>query len=282
MDIDQEALNTEPSKSSPSIFPESAKSAQSLQEALRLVVTARQLHGVQTREDIVRPILMANKAKSLMSRPPLISGTPAPAPESETPDAEALVNEFMEGEVAEKRMSTFETLRPALVTRIGARRESTQEKTERLRKEYLEHHEAWMLHCARLDRQSQAPTTANANATTNTDEVAPAPGRTTRRSAAVLGDAVRSDLEMEQIIASLGNEDLYDPAHLAIKNVAVIPDMISVTNGQVDYQFDDTNKLVDDPASYYDPSRDVSTWTDEERQVFLEKFAAHPKQFGII
>lgn len=286
MDVDQETDKSNPSKASSSIFPESAKSAQSLQEALRLVVTARQVHGVQTREDIIRPILMANKATALMSRPALVPGAPHPPPPpvSDSPDAEGLVKEFMEGEIAEKRMATFETLRPALATRIGARRELIQEKIERLKKEYLEHHEAWMLHCARLDRQSQAPITNNVNANnTNTDEVVPAPGgRTTRRSAAVLGDAVRSDLEMEQIIASLGNEDLYDPAHLALKNVAVIPDMISVTNGAVDYLFDDTNKLVDDPASYYDPSRDVSTWTDEEQQVFLEKFAAHPKQFGII
>lgn len=98
----------------------------------------------------------------------------------------------------------------------------------------------------------------------------------------MLGDAVRSDLEMEQIIASLGVEELTDPNHLALRNLATIPDMISVSQGEVKYLFDDTNNLVADPYRFYDTSAGIDAWTDEEKEVFLEQFAANPKQFGII
>jgi hypothetical protein len=87
---------------------------------------------------------------------------------------------------------------------------------------------------------------------------------------------------MEQIIASLGVEELTDPSYLAIKNVAKIPDMISVTEGSVPYLFDDTNNIVDDPSEFYGASSGQDYWTEEERDVFLNEFAAHPKQFGLI
>ena len=37
-------------------------------------------------------------------------------------------------------------------------------------------------------------------------------------------------------------------------DLAVIPDMISVTRGKVDAVFDDTNNAVNDPQSFFDPS----------------------------
>ena len=135
-----------------------------------------------------------------------------------------------------------------------------------------------MARCADLDRASQLLTVPAL-----LEEAAAASNlRTTRRTAAVVGDTVRSDLEMEQIIATLGNEDMFDPAILATRNVAKIPDMISVTHGQVMYTFDDTNNVVDDPASFYDPGPSVAAWTPAEEKILLEQYAATPKQFGKI
>ncbi|KAI6040886.1 hypothetical protein EDC04DRAFT_2990107 [Pisolithus marmoratus] len=72
-----------------------------------------------------------------------------------------------------------------------------------------------------------------------TEEVTvPSGGRSTRRSTAILGDAVRSDLEMEQIIASLGVEELTDPNYLAINNVAKIP------GHDIGHAWLDTNSLL--------------------------------------
>ncbi len=127
--------------------------------------------------------------------------------------------------------------------------------------------------CAGLDCTTKASVMEETTAIT---------GRTTRRSAATLGDAVRSDLEMEQILATLGNEDLTDPHHLAVRNIAVIPDMISVEQGAVDYIFDDTSGLVKDPATYYDARTGFYDWTPDEEQIFIAKYADYPKQFGAI
>lgn len=106
-------------------------------------------------------------------------------------------------------------------------------------------------------------------------------GRTTRRSTAIT-DAVRSDFEMEQIIASLGNDDATDPNHLSMRNLAKVPDMISVVNGEVDYLFDDTADRVENPSEYFASDTGIGEWTEAEKKIYLDKFAAHPKQFGVI
>ena len=58
--------------------------------------------------------------------------------------------------------------------------------------------------------------------------------------------------------------------------------MIAVVRGQVDFVYDDTNHAVLDPTAYYDTKTGITDWTDEEKEIFLDKFAAYPKQFGII
>lgn len=134
-------------------------------------------------------------------------------------------------------------------------------------------HEQWLVHCSKLDDVAK---------TVALQEAAATAGRTTRRSLATMGDAVRSDLEMEQIIASLGTEEMTDANILGAKNAAVIPDMIVMEAGEIEYTFDDTNNEVDRPAEYYSPATCIEDWTDEEVEVFVEKFAEFPKQFGII
>lgn len=176
------------------------------------------------------------------------------------------------------RMTVFEQIQSTLSSLAVQRQKLVAEKAERLRKEYLERHNAWMARCADLDRASQLLTVPAL-----LEEAAAASNqRTTRRTAAVVGDTVRSDLEMEQIIATLGNEDMFDPAILATRNVAKIPDMIAVTHGHVTYTFDDTNNIVDDPASFYDPGPSMAAWTPAEEKIILQEYAANPKQFGKI
>ena len=97
-----------------------------------------------------------------------------------------------------------------------------------------------------------------------------------------MGDAVRTDLEMEQILASLGNEELTDANHLSAKNGADIPDMVSVTRGRVEYIYDDTNNLVEDPHDFYKLETGIDDWTEDERTTMIEQYAKHPKQFGFI
>jgi hypothetical protein len=244
-------------------FSANAKEAESLTEALHMVVSARQQLDVQTRLERVNPILMSNRAIV----PPL--------PDVSTPSADTLVQEVLAGRRVEYTIQAFGShVRNSLVANMTSRQETVDEKIVQLRKEYLALHKEWVTRCAELDNSHRVDPAGG--------EVSAVPTRTTRRSAAVLGDAVRSDLEMEQIIASLGNDELYDPAHLALRNLAVIPDMISVSRGKVDAIFDDTNNAVDDPQSFFDPSPGLAEWTDDEVEIYKQRFAKYPKQFGHI
>ncbi|KAH9061067.1 hypothetical protein EDB87DRAFT_476985 [Lactarius vividus] len=249
--------------SDPDIFPPRAKEAESLAGALRIVVGARLQLDLQSREERVNPILMANQAVA------------ATSPNVPVPSADTFVQEVLAGQrVQETTRIFYSHVRDSLVASMTIRQETVDEKVTRLRKEYLALHREWVARCAELDNSHRVDPAAG--------EVAAIPARTTRRSAAVLGDAVRSDLEMEQIIASLGNDELYDPAHLALRNLAVIPDMISVTHGKVDAVFDDVNNAVDDPISFYDPLPGLAEWTDNEVEIYKQRFAKYPKQFGHI
>ncbi|OSD05227.1 hypothetical protein PYCCODRAFT_1443522 [Trametes coccinea BRFM310] len=218
-----------------------------LSEALRMV------------EERVEPIILSNRHI-------------AEPEESEAPAADALVDSVVEQEREQLSAGGYDGTKHSLRKRFAEHKAALAQKVERLRKEYLALHEKWMVHCSKLDE------VARANAL---EEAAATAGRTTRRSAA-MGDAVRTDLEMEQILASLGNEELTDANHLSAKNAATIPDMLSVTKGHFDVVYDDTNHLVEDAPSFYALETGIDDWTDEEKTIFLEKYAMYPKQFGII
>jgi hypothetical protein len=232
-------------------------------KALRLVVLTRLQCDRQTRDERVIPVLRANRA---IREPSLPSPTDA---------QDRLFQEFAADQLQGRKAIDLLSTRKSLSAHFLERETTLQAKQQKLREEYLELHQQWIAQCARLDNASKGGLP---------EESLPpsAGGRSTRRSAAVLGDAVRSDLEMEQIIANLGMEELTDPSYLAIKNVAKIPDMISVTNGCGPWYYDDTNNLVDNPADFYSASSGLDLWTEEESTVFREKYAAHPKQFGLI
>lgn len=232
-------------------------------KALRLVVLTRLQCDRQTRDERVVPVLRANRA---IREPSLPSPTDA---------QDRLFQEFAADQHQNRKAFDSLSVRKSLSAHFLERETALQAKQRKLREEYFELHQQWTAQCARLDNVSKGGLLE--------ESIPPsAGGRSTRRSAAVLGDAVRSDLEMEQIIANLGMEELTDPSYLAIKNVAKIPDMISVTESCGPYYYDDTNNLVDDPAELYSASSGLDLWTEEERTVFLEKYAAHPKQFGLI
>ncbi|KAK1226202.1 DNA-binding protein snt1 [Marasmius sp. AFHP31] len=250
--------------------------ATTVREALRVVVMTRLLADRQTRAERVEPILATNLQ---LPRYPHEKVT------SERPMPEVLIKEVMHpaGARAQSRDEMYRSMHDSLVEKFEARQTALKDKVQRLREEYLSLHEKWVDHCARLDEQARMKQGANASDTPILPSVLPpATGRTTRRSAATMGDAVRSDFEMEQIIASIGYDEATDPNQLCVRNLAIIPDMISVTHGQVDYVFDDNNLRVDNPAEYYAPDTGIHDWTEEEKQVFLDKFAAQPKQFGAI
>ncbi|KAH8113810.1 hypothetical protein DFH11DRAFT_1509774 [Phellopilus nigrolimitatus] len=230
-------------------------------ETLRKAILARRHLSNQTREQRVNPILMDNLAKA---DEPVKRTSKSP---------ETVIEEVLERVFSHSKEEHQMNTRSVLATNFAGQQELMAEKTQKLRNEYLKLHESWLVHCSQLDSLFKA---------NDMQEAAAITGRTTRRSAATLGDAVRSDLEMEQIIASLGNEDLTDPNHLAVRNVAAIPDMISVEKGLIEHMFDDTNGRIDNPEVFYDPRSGFFDWTPEEEATFYAKYAEFPKQFGII
>jgi len=246
-----------------STYHQQAEEPTSIREHLRVVVLARLRCDRQTRDERVYPLLRANQVVSELQSAP-----------GSSDDQRPFFGEIMDAARLRERNIKHRKLRSAVVDLFAQRQSRISTKAAQLKEEYLALHERWMEHCARLDDEHKSG---------SSDEVAvPSGGRATRRSTAILGDAVRSDLEMEQIIASLGVEELTDPSYLAIRNVAKIPDMISVTQGSVQYLFDDTNNILDDPAEFYGASSRSDYWTEEERNIFMKEFAAHPKQFGVI
>ena len=233
-----------------------------LSDALRMVAKLRFRHDPVTQEARVEPILISNRQLA----------EPETPDEPMTPHAETLVQTVTENEQEQMAQGRYDGTKHSLRKRFAQHQAALAEKVSRLRKEYLALHEQWLSHCAKLDEVARASALEEAAATAC---------RTTRRTAA-MGDAVRSDLEMEQILASLGNEELTDANHLSAKNAAVIPDMVSVTKGRVEYVYDDTNNLVEDPHDFYKLETGIDDWTEEEKAIFIEKYAVHPKQFGFI
>jgi hypothetical protein len=231
-----------------------------LRDALIRVVASRAIHDHHRRDERVAPILLSNLSIA------------EPLPGSDGP-ATTPVQEFMEPSRVEQREKQRQELLPSGYLMVEERRAAVDKKAARLKAEYLELQSKWLEHCAKLDEEAKANSPEDTITTS---------GRTTRRSAATLGDAVRSDLEMEQIIASLGNEDLTDANHLSMRNAATLPDMISVARGYVDFVYDDTNNLVLDAPEFYRQRTGIDDWTEEEKQFFLKAYAAYPKQFGII
>ncbi|KAJ3518315.1 hypothetical protein NMY22_g13738 [Coprinellus aureogranulatus] len=259
-----------PQDARPTSEPRDLSSAATFADALRAVVKLRLISDRQTRDEVVEGPLIANRAIVEMNPPPRL------APEGLASNPSSLIEEVLSGQREETRIQRFEAARPSLVEHFEKRQALITSKVERLSKEYLSLHEKWRAHCASLSEQQKTKMH-----TTEHEASLYVAGRTTRHRGA-LADAVRSDLEMEQIIASLESNDAMDPNYLSMKNAATIPDMISVVNGQVDYLFDDTNHLVENPQDYYAVRTGIDDWTDEEKRIFLDKFAQYPKQFGMI
>ena len=234
--------------------------AKSKADALRIVVMTRLLCDHQSREERIDPVLMANLS---IASPPEVHPTSNPG---------MLLIKMNTGQPLVNRKLSFASTRPSIVMYLEQRQALVSNKVARLREEYLSLHENWVAHCTALNEQQK---------TLASEHEMQHGGRTTRRSTAIT-DAVRSDFEMEQIIASLGNDDATDPNHLSMRNLAKVPDMISVVNGKVDYLFDDTADRVENPSEYFASDTGIGEWTESEKKIYLDKFAAHPKQFGVI
>ncbi|XP_076345659.1 uncharacterized protein LOC143244584 isoform X3 [Tachypleus tridentatus] len=88
---------------------------------------------------------------------------------------------------------------------------------------------------------------------------------------------VRSDAEMEEIMDGLQEQELEDKK---MRNYAVIPP-IFFDHRQKKIQYINRNGLIEDPMAEYKERQMLNIWTDQEKEVFREKFLQHPKNFII-
>ncbi|KAL1432156.1 hypothetical protein MTO96_013491 [Rhipicephalus appendiculatus] len=93
------------------------------------------------------------------------------------------------------------------------------------------------------------------------------------------GNRVRSDAHMEEIIGGLQEQENAD--RKMRQNAAVLPVIVDLQERRRP-RYCDHNRLVRDMAATHSEHQKQSTWTDQEKEIFLEKFAEFPKDFGKI
>lgn len=194
----------------------------------------------------------------------------------------------------DKASVPLDTMQAYLQTRLKDDADARAAKMAALRDEYREKNRAWLKNCAKLDRiyerrelqrrasqglgDDTSPMTSSASALS----VTPMPtSRSFRRGgfgSSGFGDAVRSEAEFQEILASLENAEMQDPAARAARTAAAVPDM--ELQGRPVY--DDDQGYVADPVSFYFTDFDPDVWSEEEKAIFTKRYLQYPKQFGRI
>lgn len=164
-------------------------------------------------------------------------------------------------------------------------------KVAALKAEYRTLNAAWKKYCEHLDKvyerremQRRASVSGHEEEPANAQSALATPlaARTSRRGAgAGFGDAVRSEAEFLEILASLENAEMQDPVTRAARTAATAPDMAVRVAGDLPL-IDHDNGYVADPVDFYFGGYDPDVWSDEEQAIFTKRYALYPKQFGRI
>lgn len=92
------------------------------------------------------------------------------------------------------------------------------------------------------------------------------------------GLRIRSDADMEEVMDGLQEQEL-DNAKM--RSYAVIPPII-YDSRQKRYVYFNKNGLLENPIEDFNDLKLVNIWTEQEKDIFREKFLQHPKNFGLI
>ncbi|XP_050409847.2 nuclear receptor corepressor 1 isoform X2 [Patella vulgata] len=85
----------------------------------------------------------------------------------------------------------------------------------------------------------------------------------------------RSDAELEQIVDGLNEQEEEEKK---MRSFSVIPPMM-LDAQQRKMKFINNNGLMEDPMAEYKESQALIKWTEQEKQIFKEKYLQHPKNF---
>ncbi|GJN89097.1 hypothetical protein Rhopal_002071-T1 [Rhodotorula paludigena] len=229
---------------------------------------------------------------------------------------DAAVRDKLFGATWEACDEPHQRLSLALFDVFSARDERRKGKAIDLRRQYKALNDDWKDHCKRLDKirdrvhrrpapgaaanqqastAPQTPSIDSAGMPFYPEPTTPGPslvsGRANRRNAGAnaafggYGDAVRSEAEFLEILASLETADLRDPDARAARTAAVVPDMVideSERREVLELALDDERCRVVDPVETYGVHAPLDVWTEDEVETFCKRYATHPKQFGRI
>ncbi|KAG1701340.1 Nuclear receptor corepressor 2 [Nymphon striatum] len=93
-----------------------------------------------------------------------------------------------------------------------------------------------------------------------------------------VGTRIRSDAEFEEIIDGLQEQEMEDKK---MRSYAVVPPML-LDETIRKMCFENKNGLIEDPLTQLKDRDLINIWTEQEKEIFKEKFFQHPKNFGVI
>lgn len=93
-----------------------------------------------------------------------------------------------------------------------------------------------------------------------------------------VGQRIRSDAELEEIMDGLQEQELEDKK---MRSYAVVPPIL-LDSRHKRYNYVNRNGVIEDPMSEYKDRQMLNIWTEQEKEIFREKYLLHPKNFGQI
>ncbi|KAK4287766.1 hypothetical protein Pmani_039171 [Petrolisthes manimaculis] len=105
-----------------------------------------------------------------------------------------------------------------------------------------------------------------------------------------VGARVKSDAEMEEIMDGLQEQESGGPSSYFLhpqnedkkmRAYAVIPPIL-LEERRRRQRYLNQNGLIDDPINEYKEYKNINIWTEQEREIFREKYLQHPKNFVVI
>ena len=180
-------------------------------------------------------------------------------------EARATVKDWTATEEWKAQAERHATLRPRLLALLRSQKDPVRAYEASLGREYAQRFGDWRRQLLERRRAQEAARGARGNG-------AAQPLRSSARFRPSMGGVARSEYEEMQIISQL-------QAAERLKTLVRLPPMILDDNERRWRGFNNNNSLVVDPKGELEREERTLMWDKEEKDIFLEKFMQHPKDF---
>lgn len=93
-----------------------------------------------------------------------------------------------------------------------------------------------------------------------------------------VGARVKSDAEMDEILDGLQEQENEDKK---MRAYAVIPPIL-LEERKRKHRYTNRNGVIEDPITEYKDHKNINIWTEQEKEIFREKYLLNPKNFVVI